>query len=140
MKPVIAMVGAAMFALCSAEAGAQSACEATRADMRDRAETWNHNEAVAWARVQEACADESPIGQAQCEHRSRTYQANYSPAAAADFQEYLLGRIADACAPPKSREEVQCHRIARAIERARSRRNDKGVAYWTQQSTEAGCT
>lgn len=118
----------------------KGACEAARANMQRQADAWNHREAAAWAQVQEACADESPVGQAQCENRSRMYQANYSPAAAAEFQEYLLGRMAEACAPPKSPEEVQCHRIARAIEGARSRRNDKGIAYWTQRSTEAGCT
>ena len=107
--------------------------------MQLKADEWNRREAAAWAELQEACADESPVGQAQCEYRSRMYQANYSPSEAADFQQWLLSEIAAACAAPKSRAEIQCERLAQAIEGARSRRNDKGVAYWTQRAAEAGC-
>ena len=174
-KTVMAMVGAAIFALCAVEEvsahegiGGEPAhsdmqdgvriwhdhgptpeeraarhkrlCEAARADMERRADAWNHREAAAWAKLQEACADESPVGQAQCKYHRRMYQANHSPAAAANFQEYLLGRIAEACAPPKSREEVQCEHFAREIERARDVRNANGIDYWTKRATEAGCT
>ena len=92
------------------------------------------------AQLQETCADESPAGQNSCNYRRRMYQANYSTAAAADFEKYLLGKIAEACGPPKSRQEIQCEQLARVIEGERSRRNDKGIAYWTQRAKEAGCT
>ena len=114
-------------------------CEAAQAKMQRKADAWNRGEAAAWARLQETCGDKSPVGQAGCKNRRRMYQANYSAAAAADFKKFLLGKIAEACGPPKSREEVRCEQLARAIERARSRRNAKGTAYWMQQATEAGC-
>ena len=115
-------------------------CEAARADGKRDAEAWNNREAAAWAHLQKMCANESPVSEYICEYHSQVYQESFSPEAAAEFPEYLLGRIAEACAPPKSREEVQCEHLARAIEGARSRRNDKGIAYWTQRATEAGCT
>ena len=124
------------------ERAAQQArvCEAERAKVTREADAWNHRETAAWARLQETCADESPIGQNSCEYRSRMYQANYSEAAVADFEKYLLGRIAEACDPPKSHQELECEKLARVIERERSISNDKGIAYWTQRADDAGCT
>lgn len=52
------------------------------------------------------------------------------------IKEWLQGEVAKACGPPKSAKELACENLARVIEGARSRRNDKGVDYWTQRATE----
>ena len=117
----------------------QKRCEAKQAEMQRKADDWNRREAIAYQKLQEACADQSAVGQNSCEYRRRMYQANYSPAESAEFGEWLRGEIAKACEPPKSAKELECENLARVIEGARSRRNDKGIDYWTQRATEAGC-
>lgn len=72
-------------------------CEAERAKRTRQADAWNRREAAAWAQLQEACADESPAGRNRCKNRHRMYQGNYSTAATADFEQYLLSSIAEAC-------------------------------------------
>ena len=121
------------------EAHRQKRCEAKKAEMQRKADDWNRREAAAWEQLQEACADDSPAGQNSCQYRRRMYQANYSPSEAADFQQWLLSEIAAACAPPKSREELECEKLAQVIKAERGRRNDKGIAYWTDRAAEAGC-
>ena len=117
----------------------RSAARPRKAEMQSKADGWNRREAAAWEQLQEACADDSPAGQNSCQYRRRMYQANYSPSEAADFQQWLLSEIAAACAPPKSREELECEKLAQVIEAERGRRNDKGIAYWKGRAAEAGC-
>ena len=77
----------------------QERCEAKQAKMQRMADEWNRREAIAYQELQEACADETPVGQNSCDYRHRMYQANYSPTVAAEFGEWLQGEIAKACAP-----------------------------------------
>ena len=122
------------------EAQLKRNCAAARTKYQRRAAAWNRMEAKAYSKLQKTCADKSPFGKNACHFETRHYRANYSPAVAARNQKYWRGKIAEACGPPKSREEVGCEQLARAIEGARSRRNTKGVTYWTQRATEAGCS
>ena len=117
----------------------QRRCEAKKVEMQRKADGWNRREAAAWAQLQEACADDSPAGQNSCSYLTRMYQGTYSPTAAAEYHEWLLGEMAAACAPPKSPKQLECEGLAKQIERHRSYHNDRGISYWTGRAAEAGC-
>lgn len=40
----------------------QKHCEAKQAEMQRMADEWNRREAIAYQKLQEACADQSPLG------------------------------------------------------------------------------
>ncbi len=120
------------------EAQRKRNCEAARTHFQRRAAEWNRREEKAYAKLQKTCADKSPFGKNACHFETRHYRANYSPEVAARNQKYWRGEIAKVCSP-KTRDQIGCEQLARAIEGARSRRNAKGTAYWTRRAVEAGC-
>lgn len=117
----------------------RKSCENVKAWGRRKAKDWNWREGKAYARLQKECADQSPVGKAGCAYETRMYNANYSPAKAAEFQKRVQRKIAKSCAP---RKNPLCENIAKQIEKERRKGGSwaaKNIASYRKQAARAGC-